>query len=295
MPSTPTSSPYSLDYGAANQYDLPRYPYTPDSSCLTRHSNECASSPLSLRLYSSSHASSPVQNALSSCIAHFENLLQARQPDEDQMEYIVGQFEAMAACLSAPDAQSRDTDEHLFAEPENSVHTMPAEKSTNQELNEEYMTEVGRYIQGVRRYVADLKMRMDEVKMLNTIQSRVIQDLVGQVETVKASLQHSPSTDRDTDSFGQDAQDDEHHHQPFGTESTATLVNPSLPSSQILEMPPVGSKPSRHVGFDPSHLPAPRRRRTLTIIHCPPPPPHRSFWSSFAEALDSFGNIIFES
>jgi len=290
VPSTPTHSPpHSPDCGAVNSYGLPRYPYTPDSSRMVRRSTEHTSSPLPWGACPSP-SSSPVQNALSSCIAHFQNLLQTRQPDEDQMEYIVGQFEAMATYLSAPDAQSRDTEEHLFTELENSSDTTPAGKKTNQELNEEYIAEVGRYIQSVKGYVVDLKMRLDEVKMLNSIQSDVIQDLMSQVETVKVSLRSSPTMGGGMDAVEEDAPDDE-HHQPFGSESTATLVNPSLPSSQILDMPIPGSKSNRHVVFDTS-LPPPPRWRTITIIH---KPQQRSFWSSFAEALDSFGNMIFES
>lgn len=205
----------------------------------------------------------------------------------------MGQFEAMATYLSAPDAQSRGTDEHLFNELENGLVITQARGQIIQELNQEYIAQVGHYIQSVRRYAVDLKTRMEEVKMLNSIQLDVIQDLRSQMESVNGSMHSSPRMGGGMDGADEDMQDDE-HSQPFGSESTATLVNSSLPSSQILDMSVSSLKSKshdRHVSFDTSPTSTPRRR-IITIIH---KPQQRSFWSSFAEALDSFGDMILES
>ncbi|KAF2847170.1 hypothetical protein T440DRAFT_521157 [Plenodomus tracheiphilus IPT5] len=319
VPYTPTKSPQlqcTLDYGNAQTHGLPRYPYTPDSSRIVRRSTGRALSPIPWDTYSS-HSSSPVQNALSSCIAHFENLLQTRQPDEDQMEYIVGQFEAMASYLSSPEAHSPRPDEHVFTESENGLGITKADdgdeakREHGKGMNEEYIAEVGRYIESVRGYITDLKMRLDEVKMLNSIQLDVIQDLRSQMQSVKLGMQTSlGSQEPDTKS----PDDDISHLQivdpptpsitEFGSDSTATLVNPSsLPTSQILipkntatpPQPQTNSKPeqtTRHVSFDTSLPSSQHTHRTLiTIIH---KPQKRSFWSSFAEALDQFGALLFE-
>ncbi|KAH9875430.1 hypothetical protein J1614_004922 [Plenodomus biglobosus] len=318
-PYTPTKSPqlqHGLSYGNAQAHGLPRYPYTPDSTYIVRRSTERTLSPIPWDTYSS-QSSSPIQNALSSCIAHFENLLQTREPDEDQMEYIVGQFEAMASYLSAPDAQSQSSDEQSVTEWENGLGTTKAngKDKVEKEMNEEYIAEVGRYIEGVRGYVNDLKLRLDEVKMLNSIQLDVIQDLRSQMQNVKVGIE----TLRTGEALPQDLMqhysantyphhnEDRHQVREFGTDSTATLINPSLPSSQILPSkqtptPPKPPSPSPspstptsthyHVTSDTS-LPATQypHRKIITIIHTPPV---RSFWSSFAEALDQFGAMFYE-
>ncbi|KAI8934998.1 hypothetical protein NX059_008664 [Plenodomus lindquistii] len=339
-PYTPTKSPqiqHSLSYGDAQAQGLPRYPYTPDSTRIPRRTTERALSPIPWDTYSP-ESSSPVQNALSSCLAHFENLLQTRQPDEDQMEYIVGQFEAMASYLSAPDAQSRN--DHLFNDLENGLGiTKTSEAAIDQpkpakEMNEEYIAEVGRYIESVRGHVSALKMRLDEVKMLNSIQLDVIQDLRNQMQSVKQGMQTTLQAAPEPASLSDQDESQYPSSNPstreFGLDSTATLVNPSsLPNSQILSplllakipsiptpravspapspSPPktqsqTRSKPStpkkekenhtkRHISFDPtlpSHYPS---RKIITVVH---EPPKRSFWASFAEALDRFGEVIWE-
>ena len=83
-PYTPTRLYYDDASPPPSKGEL-RYPYTPDSSrVLRRNHTERPGSPTPWADVSEG-TSSPVQNALSSCIAHFENLIQTHQPDEDQL------------------------------------------------------------------------------------------------------------------------------------------------------------------------------------------------------------------
>lgn len=256
----------------------------------------------------SEHSSSPVQNALSSCIAHFENLIQTRQPDEDQMEYIVGQFEAMASFLSAPEAQTKTTDEHLFSDPEHGLGNTSAEDSQradedlaakSAQVNQEYVAEVGRYIDGVKKYIEDLKMRLDEVKTLNSIQLDVIYDLRRQMRTVRQGMRSSLSMREDYQKAEEqlsqldDPQTDnesahgEHVPKQFGLESWETIHEPLLSPSDC-------EHTTREIGTQTPpdyNLTCTPRRRVITIIR---KPETRSFWSSFAEALDQFGDLLLE-
>lgn len=122
--------------------------------------------------------SSPVQHALFSCLNNLERLISTNQPDPTQMEYIITQFEAMTSYLSAPEAQSKQLDEHLFSELEKAEG---GDKSPSQALTKEeaeaYVAEVGNFIKGVNDHAAELKTRLDEVKQLNEIQMDVISDL----------------------------------------------------------------------------------------------------------------------
>lgn len=321
-PYTPTKT-YSLD--GLHAHGAPQYPYTPDSSRILRRNTELPSSPIPWDDYDE-QSPSPVQNALSSCIAHFENLLQMRQPDEDQMEYIVGQFEAMASYLSAPDAQSRGTDEHLFsdqdlglgglgitANPDASPITDTSLEANPASVNEQYVAQVETYITGVQKYIQDLKMRMDEVKTLNSIQLDVIHDLRCQMKTVRQGMRSSLSlrdeyTKDEVDLAASQAIDSDDEHadtksegrKEFGVESWETLVNDDHDDdTAAAAVPEVASKrpasPQRRrkssVHFSEEALANAQKRRTITIIHRPE---RRSFWSSIGEALDSFGSLFHE-
>ncbi|KAF1948425.1 hypothetical protein CC80DRAFT_498241 [Byssothecium circinans] len=167
------------------QNGIPQYPYTPDSARVP--SRKYTLPPLSPlpRMPWDASSSSPVQNALSSCVTHLENLIQTRQPNDDQMEYIITRFEEMAQFLSAPEAQSRQSDDHLFSELElPSGLGISGEELTNvdQKIRDvdmavEYILKVGKYIEDVSRHTEDLKMRFDEAKQLNSIQTEIITDL----------------------------------------------------------------------------------------------------------------------
>lgn len=301
---TPTKS-FSL-HNATDAQGAPQYPYTPDSSRILRRNTERALSPMPWDDYSD-HSSSPVQHALSSCIAHFENLIQTRQPDEDQMEYIVGQFEAMASYLSAPEAQTKATDEHLFSDPEHSLGLASTDsqkadadiEAKSALVNQEYVAEVGRYIDSVKKYIEDLKMRLDEVKTLNSIQLDVIYDLRRQMRTVRQGMRSSLSMRKDyqeaeqelDDSHPQCSSEEETALTQFGLESWETIDNErplpsqSQPDAARKDMS-TQTPPEEEVPSSP-----PRRRRVITIIRKPENP---SFWSSFADALDQFGDLLFE-
>jgi hypothetical protein len=110
-PYTPTKTSSLLDHHAPGAL---RYPYTPESSRILRASTVGSLSPIPWD-GDSHYSASPVQSALSSCIAHFEHLTATRELTDDQMEYIVGQFENMTSYLAAPDAQSKRGTDDLFA------------------------------------------------------------------------------------------------------------------------------------------------------------------------------------
>ncbi|RAR01564.1 hypothetical protein DDE82_006446 [Stemphylium lycopersici] len=192
LPYTPTR-PYYLDEPYLRSKGAPRYPYTPDSSQTLRRNTEIPASPTPWDDYSEASAS-PVQDALSSCIAQFEDLIQSQQPDEDQMEYIVGQFEAMATHLAAPESQAKETDASIFSSFHQDSGTTQAEDEPDdlaeakRLYHQAYVAEVGDYVKGVQKCISDLKKRLDEVKTLNSIQLDVISDLRQQMRTVRQSM-----------------------------------------------------------------------------------------------------------
>jgi hypothetical protein len=300
----------NLNLGNRNANGALQYPYTPDSSRILRRSTELPSSPSPWDEYSE-HSSSPVQNALSSCIAHFENLIQSQQPDEDQMEFIVRQFEAMTSYLSAPESQTRTTDEHLFSEPEQSPDTGLGITNTGEvrtakldyisrEAHDAYVAEVGTYIGGVKKYIEDLKMRLDEVKMLNGIQLDVINDLRRQMKTVRQDMRSSldmredvnmveEELERLANSEGRgDHKDSTESHKEFGLDSWATLVE----GDNGLTRTDLDGKTLEDGATIPNFPPG-SRRRVITIIR--KPEKARSFWASIGQALDSFGELLHDN
>jgi hypothetical protein len=294
MPTTP------LNFGSANPHGALRYPYTPDSSRMLRRSAELPSSPTPWDDYSE-HSASPVQSALSSCLAHFENLIHSQHPDEDQMEYIVGQFEAMTSYLSAPDAQSRSTDDHLFNEPESGFDMTDAQDArlaerdhVTIEAHEAYVANVGNYIEGVKRYTEDLKMRLDEVKTLNSIQLDVINGLRRQMLTVRRGMSQSDMSDsfrlveQELEKIGDFMGDGADSQKDYGLDSLATLVDHDTSSSQLTQKYSDKEMETRLIA---RALKSPGRR-TVSIVR---KPQTRSFWTSIAEALDSFGSQLLDS
>jgi hypothetical protein len=310
LPYTPTRPCY-VDASQPRAEGAPRYPYTPDSSRILRRSTELPSSTSSWDAFSED-SSSPVQNALSSCIAHFENLIQTTQPDEEQLEYIIAQFEAMAAHLSAPESQSKVTDEELFAdaEPEQGLGIIGEDAQDETQASggkgdlegerlhhQVYVEEVGNYVAGVQKYILDLRMRMDEVKTLNSIQMDVINDLRKQMKIVRQGmrdeLEHaSERADEDMDATLADLSDPAQkcgHSGKEMAESWETLVEEEDLSREIhLEY----SKLLRNtVEKLTSNPPPPHKWRVVTIVRRPP---RRSFWTSFAEAVDAVSNLLLE-
>lgn len=306
-PYTPVKT---LNYGHANDNGALRYPYTPDSSQIVRRHTDLASSPLPWDDFSE-HSTSPVQDALSSCIAHFENLIHSQRPDEDQMEYIVAQFEAMTSYLSAPDSQTRKTDDHLFNEPEQSgpglgISGAEDDSATkldhmSKEAHEAYVAEVSSYIEGVKKYVQDLKMRLDEVKTLNSIQLDVINDLRRQMRSVCQGMRTSLSmsddiaqVEADLDELGGPEETEQGSskapakEKEFGLDSWETLVPEAEEQSFSTTLPvkpdtaPTPTPKAAHVRFAPG----------TRVIHIVRKPERRSFWRSFGEALDNFAALL---
>ncbi|KAL6710703.1 hypothetical protein ACN47E_007760 [Coniothyrium glycines] len=310
-PYTPTKNPNARNLYANGAL---RYPYTPDSSrILQRSITELPSSPVPWDVpleHSPEHSPSPVQHALSSCISHFENLIQSHHPDEDQMEYIIGQFESMASYLSAPEAQTKTTDEHLFSDPEAGLGIGRGEHSNGLAqkaalINQEYMAEVDNYIEGVRKYIGDLKMRLDEVKALNSIQCDVIHDLRRQMKAVRQGMQSSlsrgneykkaeeeientndakPTKDTGAETDSEDTE--------FGVESWETLVNADdRPSTSSQNIEAAYSKELQRI-IDSQLLERPAAKPKTRIITIIRKPEKRSFWGSIGEALDQFGALL---
>lgn len=318
-PYTPTRKPGTNN---VNPNGALRYPYTPDSSrILSRSITELPSSPIPWGVSSEDspdQAPSPVQSALSSCITHFEDLLKSHQPNEEQMEYIVGQFEAMANHLAAPEAQSKTIDDHLFVDPETGLKTSRADDDhsvapSTATMNEEYVAEVDNYIDSVGRYIGELKMRLDEVRALNSIQCDVIQDLRRQMKAVRHEMRTSLSLkDKENETTGEAKEDlelSEHDNahsedgQPeFGVESWETLVNDEDDDDD--EKDGGHSTSSRNIDAAYSRelqrivesqlldRPAPKpKTKIITIIR---KPERRSFWRAFGDALDAFGDLLRE-
>lgn len=318
MPYTPTKK---SNVNHAHMNGALQYPYTPDSSrILSRSITELPSSPIPWNVFSKDspeQSPSPVQDALSSCITHFEDLLKSHAPDEEQMEYIIAQFEAMANHLETPQAQTKPTGEHLFANPESDTGSSRTESPLiiahkTATVSVEYVAEVDKYIESVSSYIGELKMRLDEVRALNSIQCDVIQDLRRQMKAVRQGMRTSLSL-RDDDkqdeesSDGSENQDEsedpdaqsEDGQQEFGVESWETLVNhedddggerPSTSSRNIDEA--YSKELQRIVESQLLDRPAPKpRTKIITIIR---KPERRSFWRSFGEALDAFGTMLNE-
>jgi len=321
-PYTPTR-PYYLEESHLGSKGPPRYPYTPESSQILRRSTELPTSPTlwdDRSETSSSPSSSPVQNALSSCIAHFEDLIHTQAPDEDQMEYIVGQFEAMAAHLSTPETQADGANELYFSDPDQGLGIRQAEEKGDPteaatQFPEAYVAEVGNYIEGVQKTICDLKKRLDEFKTLNSIQLDVIEDLRQQMRLVRQGLRDELERGK-----GEKFAEDETHHfaatphleprelspQPtkqqdtdagapreFGIDSWQTLVDEDEVARQVQEeyTKLLRSTVDSLTLDDLGPLPPRPKRRHITIIRSPP---RRSFWASFGEALDSMADLLLE-
>jgi len=180
-------SPLSSSHPETSKSHGPlHYPDTPESTRTAKSAQLRSLSPLRSMPWDST--SSPVQHALKSCISHLENLIQTRKPNDDQMEYLVSKFEDMTECLSAPEAQSRQTDDYLFSDLEapsgaaglgildgHGDHDNLGRKDLA--MGRGYVLAVGRYIEDVQAHIQDLQMRMDDVKQLNSIQLEIIDDL----------------------------------------------------------------------------------------------------------------------
>jgi hypothetical protein len=190
-PITPNQTPWSSGFLPSNA--IPQYPYTPESVRTTKSHGIWSLSPLpSMPWDIRDSCSSPMQEALLTCASNLESLIMSREPTDEQMEYLVSKFEEMANFLSAPDSQSKQTDDHLFSDGEPPSDAtgdatglgIKSEEPANDHVNagdlalsRGYILQVGKYIEDVKAHVQDLTMRMDEVKQLNSIQLDIISDL----------------------------------------------------------------------------------------------------------------------
>ncbi len=216
------------------------------------------------------------------------------------MEYIVGQFEAMASYLAAPEPQSKTTGDDLFAEhahglgikdvPDTYGDSSSELSATSEPVDPSYVAQVGRYIESVQKHIEDLKMRLDEAKMLNSIQLDVIDDLRRQMRSVSRGLQTELSTlseeelviplrnllpeiDDDEDNYEDIDEDDDEEDKRFVQDSWETVDDPVPSPEQVSSTPP-----------------APKDDSITTVSK----PERRGFWTSFTEALDEFGSLLLE-
>ncbi|EUC50430.1 hypothetical protein COCMIDRAFT_81808 [Bipolaris oryzae ATCC 44560] len=230
LPYTPKKQ-YNFDEPYSQPKAVPRYPYTPDSSQILRRHTVIPASPPPWDDYSDP-ALSPVQDALSACIAQFEDLIQSQQPDEDQMEYIVGQFEAMAMRLSAPEAYEKETGAQYPSYFDQGAGIMHADDGKDdlaeakRAYHQSYVAEVGNYVNSVQKYVDELRKRLDEVKTLNSIQLDVINDLRKQMKTVRQTMREELERKQEPGSDKSNEQKDDPTPRKFGMmDSWQTLVN----------------------------------------------------------------------
>ncbi|KAJ4342337.1 hypothetical protein N0V95_006960 [Ascochyta clinopodiicola] len=275
-PYTPTKTSSLLDHHAPGAL---RYPYTPESSRVLRANTVGSLSPIPWDT-DSHYSASPVQSALSSCIAHFENLTSTRELTDDQMEYIVGQFENMTSYLAAPDAQTKESTEDLFSGAESPRPTSPDLQAASAEPESSYMAEVGKYIEGVQIYTADLKRRFDEAKALNEIQLAIIDDLRKDMRAIQQNMQQaSPRKQRRASSPGRKdvasswgsiataVADSEEEDDPKITASKATMVESSTQTDEY---------------------------RRFVVARKPAQAVQGGFWTALYEALDVFGDDLHE-
>lgn len=275
-PYTPTKTSSLLEQHAPGAL---RYPYTPESSRILRASTAGSLSPIPWDTGSRSSAS-PVQSALSSCIAHFENLTAERELTDDQMEYIVGQFEAMTSYLAAPDAQTKKGADDLFSGSDSPRPASPKPATQVAEADGSYMAEVGKYIEGVQIYTADLKRRFAEAKALNKIQLAIIDELRKDMNAVQQNMQDSLySSASQPRGASQKAVDS-------SWESIETAVN-DVDENQDLKT--ATSKPV--MVESGTQTDGPKR---LVTVGKPTQPVRRGFWTALYEALDSFSDDLHE-
>lgn len=276
VPYTPTKTSSLLDHDAPGAL---RYPYTPESSRVLRASTVGSLSPIPWDTGSRSSAS-PVQNALSSCIAHFENLTATRELTDDQMEYIVGQFENMTSYLAAPDAQSKKGTDDLFsgADSPRPASPNPATETTE---DSSYITEVGRYIEDVQLYTTELERRFQETKALNEIQLTIIDGLRKELAAGQQNMQNpltsnvsEPDTSRRTKIDSS-----------WGSIETAVDDNNDQLSSSKVGLREATMIESSTQTEESKNTAMPRK---------PVPVARRGFWTALYEALDGFSDDLHE-
>jgi hypothetical protein len=279
-PYTPTKTSSLLEHHASGAL---RYPYTPESSRILRPNDVGSLSP-TLWDNGSHSSASPVQSALSSCIAHFENLTASRELTDDQMEYIVEQFENMTSYLAAPDAQTKRGTDDLFSGGDSPRLASSQLTADVVEEDSSYVSEVGRYIEGVQIYTADLKQRFEEVQALNEIQLSMIDNLRKDLNAVQQNMH---------DSLGLSPVQQTHEECPgqkdvdSSWESIETAVNDAEDED--------GSKAHTHKSaMIESGTQTDEPPKTRAVPRRPVPLVRRGFWTALYEALDGFSEDLHE-
>jgi hypothetical protein len=205
-----------------------------------------------------------------------------RELTDDQMEYIVGQFENMTSYLAAPDAQTKKGTDDLFGA-DSPRPESPMPRANVAEDDGSYMAEVGRYIEGVQIYTADLKKRFDEAKALNEIQLAIIDDLRKEMGVVQQNMQ---------DSLDQSPQKQRRASSPSpkdvdsSWESIETAVDDAgdEDDSKVTTPKPAMTDSSTQT----------ENVRRLVVARKPVQPTQRGFWASLYEALDGFSDDLHE-
>ncbi|EMD95958.1 hypothetical protein COCC4DRAFT_183940 [Bipolaris maydis ATCC 48331] len=332
LPYTPKKQ-YHFDEPYSQPRGVPRYPYTPDSSQTLRRHTVIPASPPPWDDYSDP-ALSPVQDALSACIAQFEDLIQSQQPDEDQMEYIVGQFEAMAMRLSAPESYEKESGTQYPSHFDQGAGIMHADDGKDdlaeakRLYHQSYVAEVGNYVNSVQKYVDELRKRLDEVKTLNSIQLDVINDLRKQMKTVRQNMREGLERKKPGGGGKSSAKDmgrkDESTPRKFGMmDSWQTLVNDDddennqdvsqdihneytkLVRSAVYNLTAEDNNDRNDDDAAAYHTPRPPppaaaaarpviRQTKRRLITIVRSPPRRSFWASIGEALDAMSELLLE-
>jgi hypothetical protein len=183
-----------------------------------------------------------------------------RHPTDDQLEYVVGQFEAMTTYLSAPESQTKNTAEYLFSEFDSPTIGPPEtqQEPSASQANAGYIAQVGAYIEGVTKYTQELKAHMEEVKALNRAQLVMIEDLKSQVKSSHINKRNTSNEDEDED---------------------ATIAQQSASQTQhMLKMTDSSTQTNL----------------TRTVRMKRAPVAKRGFWASLSDAIDAFGDDLLD-
>lgn len=310
-PQTPTRQ---ISFGQTSDAGAPSFPATPpDSARMPDRTpsytfSEFDDSPLPYRLSTPSPVdmtrNSPVQNALFSCLNNLERLIGTSQPDADQMEHIISQFEGLTSFLSAPSVETRKGAEGIFSSSEDEAEEAMRErhifsgldtptKSTGlkevlnlgkkdldvdiitKEEAEAYVAEVGNFIDGVKAHSDQMKARLDEVHALNELNTEIIAKLRKQLKATKDTvddLSEELSASRITI---EELRDELHESKELIGELRGQLT--PRKNEEI--------KADEEEDCDTD-------TETVDEGHVARPAP--GFWSSFTGALDSLNDMLYE-
>ncbi|KAF2190883.1 hypothetical protein K469DRAFT_747261 [Zopfia rhizophila CBS 207.26] len=174
-PSYSPSSPESTR--AKRAAEASAYLFPPDDIPASLHTHpKYTLRPLPPMPWDAPSSASPVQNLLFSCINNLEKLISQSAPNDEQMEYIIAQFESINAYLSAPEAQSRQPSDSLFdsaiglgGEDIQADSKLPVAPFLDPGQNSLYFQMVNDYIAEVKRSADQLGERLEEVQELNSL------------------------------------------------------------------------------------------------------------------------------